>query len=272
MEVYIEYVIIDNLVIDFLLLKLARKSVRIENKNLPIFLSACLGSAIAVLLPLFNLSNGFLYVVKIILGALLALLSGKFRTIREYVLCFHVFLFFTFLFGGATAAVFYFFGKDFNALDFTYNAEISLGVILAIAFSVFFLSERIIMKIYRKREIAPFIRKCEIEANGEKIQLCGLVDSGNRLYHKKTGAPIILCSPKIAENMRNKGMLLGKDGEVMVFSTVSGKSAMQIYKLEKIEIYNGQHPNTIYNVMIGFSQKDFSDDGEYDLILNSSMA
>ncbi|MBR1867202.1 MAG: sigma-E processing peptidase SpoIIGA [Clostridia bacterium] len=272
MEVYIEYAIIDNLAIDFLLLKLARKSLKLENKNLPIFFAACIGAAIAVVLPLFNLSNGFLYVVKIITGALLALLSGRFRTVREYVLCFHAFLFFTFLFGGATAAVFYFIGKDFNALDFSYNAEISLGAVLAIAFSVFWISERIIVKIYRKREISPFLRKCTIEANGEKIELSGFIDSGNRLFHKRTGAPIILCSPKIAEDMRNKGMLLGSDGEVMIFSTVGGKSAMQIYKLDKIQIYNGQSPNTIYNVMIGFSPKEFSDGGEYDLILNSSMA
>lgn len=271
MDAYIEYVVIDNLSIDFLLVLLARKSLRLKVNKFAVFFSACIGTFFAVLIPLFDLSRGFLYVVRILLAALMVITSGNFRSFREYFTCYNLFLFFTFVFGGAVTAVFYAAGLSFDPLELDYDVGFPLGVIIASALVVYYVSSRIISRIYRRRDVVPLLRKCEIFFGGEVFRLTGFIDSGNRLFYYKTGMPIILCSPKTCEKIRSQGLLIGKKRDVVTVQTVVGKSVIQVYETEKIKIYNGDVANTIYNVMIGFSSRDFSDDGEYDLILNPSL-
>lgn len=271
MNVYIEYVIIDNLVIDCLLLTITQKSLKLKVSRLLVFLSALFGTAAACLLPLFNLTKGFTYVIKILIALLMSLLACQYKGVKEFIRAFYLFLFYTFLFGGATMAVFYFCGIDFNAVDFTYNAEFSLGIILLIATGVYFGAYKTIAFLYRKRDLYPFLRKCVIYINGEAIAIDGFIDSGNRLFCHKTGFPIVLCSPSFGKKLLSRGSFIGVKSEFMSFYTVAGKSKIKIYDLDKIEIYNGKEVNTIYNVKIGLAQNDFKNKGEYDLILNPAL-
>ena len=271
MNVYIEYVIIDNLVIDCLLLTATQKTLKLKINRLLLFLSAVLGTAAACVLPLFNLSNGFMYVIKIFVALLMNLLACQYKNIKEFIRSFYLFLFYTFLFGGAAMAVFYFLGIDFSAVEFTYNAEFSLGIILLIATLVYMGVYKTVSFIYRKRDVYPFVRKCVMYINGEAITLNGFIDSGNRLFCHKTGFPIILCSPSLGKKLLSRGTFLGVKSEFMSFYTVSGKSVIKIYDLDKLEIYNGTDVNTIFNVKIGLAQEDFKVEGEYDLILNPAL-
>ena len=57
-----------------------------------------------------------------------------------------------------------------------------------------------------------------------------------------------------------------------MLSTVSGKKLVTVYKIDKLEIYNGEKPNIIYNVMIGLTSSDFKSKGEYDLLISPIFA
>ena len=271
MEVYIEYVVIDNLVIDGLLLLITRKALKLEVSRFFILFSALVGTIVAVCLPALNMNKGFTYVTKLILASVLVLLSGKFRSTREFIRAYYLFLFFTFLFAGGVYAVLWFFEIDFSVIDFTYSAEFSLGVVLLTAFVVYRFASRIVEFIYRKRELKPFLRRCELVINGRELRFFGFIDSGNRIYCKKTGFPVILCSAKVGEKLLSEGLLDNSKSEIVGFYTASGKSYLKIYEIDCLKIYNGDEPNTIYNVKMGVSLTDFSPDGEYDLLLNPAL-
>lgn len=271
MKVYIEYVVLDNFVIDYLLILLARKSLRLERGKFFLFLSAAVGTTAAVVLPLFQLSAGASYIVKILLGGLIVLISGKFNTFREYFVCYNLFLFYTFCFCGAVMAAFCFFGIDYSAKDFLYEADISVGFILLVAVSAYIALSKVIKAIYKKRDYGGYVINCEVFIGGVKFPMKGFMDSGNRLFSKKDGMPVILCSPAAARKMRNAGVFAGKRGEIFIFSTAAGKNIMQVYKTDKLQIYNGDKVNTIYNVMIGLSPENFSGEGEYELILSPAL-
>ena len=97
MAVYLEYVFLDNFIIDCILITLARKGLKLQTKKLRTTLSALFGATVAVLLPLLKLGVAIGFALKMPIGLLIVLLSGKFRNIKEYVKCFYLFLFFTFL-------------------------------------------------------------------------------------------------------------------------------------------------------------------------------
>lgn len=271
MEVYLEYVVIDNLVVDYLLLSLTRKTLKLPPSRFLTVLSAIIGTIAAVIMPTLKMSAGFTYVFKILLGALLVLVSGTFKTPKEYIRSYYLFLLYTFLFGGTVWAAFNFLNVDYNALSFTYDAEFPLGLILVTALVVYYSAYAFIRYLYRKREATPYLRKCVIELNGTKLKTMGFIDTGNRMYCKRTGCPIIICSPKIGKRLKEEGALTNEKSEIMSYYTAAGRSYFKIYKLDGLQIYNGDKPNRIYNVKMGVSREDFRSDGEYEIILNPSM-
>ena len=67
MEVYIEYVLLDNLIINSVLLDFTNKTLKLKVNKFRIFLSAMLGTIVAIILPFVKLSNSILVILKVIL-------------------------------------------------------------------------------------------------------------------------------------------------------------------------------------------------------------
>ena len=70
------------------------------------------------------------------------------------------------------------------------------------------------------------------------------------------------------KKLKRESLLLDFVYDVVSVATVSGKSVVPIYKIEKFWIYNGEKPNILYNVMLGVVKGGFSSCDEYDLLLS----
>ena len=112
MEVYVEYVIIDNLIINYLLLSSSTFVSRVRTTFIRKGLSAILGTIIAVLLPLFEIGDTSLLFIKILLSLIMVIICSKYTTFKGYVKTYFFFLLFTFLCGGFIIAIFYFANID----------------------------------------------------------------------------------------------------------------------------------------------------------------
>jgi stage II sporulation protein GA (sporulation sigma-E factor processing peptidase) len=88
MVVYIEYVFLDNFLIDIILISLARKSLRLQSKKPFLLLSATVGALVACILPVLKLGVAVSFALKMPIGLLIILCSGKFRGFGELVKCF----------------------------------------------------------------------------------------------------------------------------------------------------------------------------------------
>ena len=69
-EVYIEYAIVENFILDGLLLYLSFKTVRLPISKPRLLLAALFGSVFAVLFPLLPLSDGYVFAVKYLFGGI----------------------------------------------------------------------------------------------------------------------------------------------------------------------------------------------------------
>ena len=268
MVVYLEYVFLDNFLIDAMLILLARKSFRLKVKKGMICLSAFVGAFFSVITPFFNLSMGLAFLLKMPIGVLIVLCSGRFRSLKEYVKCFYLFLFFTFLFGGIVTAFFWGFGLSFDPINYSHGSEVPLFLVLGLVFLGYLFCQKIIGDIYKRKVVSNFIINCKIESDGKIFDFLGYLDSGNSLCYKPTGSPIVLCSQKIGEKLKKECSILDFAHDVVTVATVAGKSLVPIYKIEKFWIYNGENPNILYNVMLGVVKGEFSSGEEYDLLLN----
>ena len=83
MVVYVEYVIIDNMAIDYLLISLSRKTLKLKPNFLLALLSAAVGTAAAFVIPVLSVNKGVLLAAKVAVGMIISAISGKFRNLRS---------------------------------------------------------------------------------------------------------------------------------------------------------------------------------------------
>lgn len=269
MSVYVEYAVCDNLIVDYLLLRSTFFLVGQKVKKTKIFLNAVLGTITAITLPLCPISEWIKIFLKILLAVVMIFLCGEYKSVRGYLLTLIIFLALTFVSGGATIAILY-------ALDMSYVIDGSVSYDAELPLSIIILSVAIITKVslkvgkalYKKKNIFPFLRKCELVIKGKIFSLTGFVDSGNRLFDKKTGFPIIVISEKKFFKTEIYAQVGAPHGKVS-FSTVSGQGEMLVYSVDEIVVY-GEEKIVYDYVFLGVGASEYKD--EYDLILHPAVA
>ncbi len=271
MVVYVEYVFLDNFIIDYALITLARKSLKLSTQKKWLIMASLLGAIFAVINPLLKLSLLVNFILKIFLGLIMVFVSGTFKNIREYFKCFNLFLFFTFSFGGLVTAVFWGLGLSFNPVNYSHGGEIPLFLILGLVFLSYKLSSKVIRNFYKRRRITNFSLKCAVKIGGKYFVGHGFLDSGNSLIYNKKDSPIVVCSKKFAENLQKQDVLMLSYCDTVKINTVSGEDNLPIYKTEKFLIYFLGKVNIIDNVMIGVANGTISPNGEFDLLLGPSL-
>ena len=259
MTVYIEYVISDNFVIDYLLLKAALKIAGVPAKKSRLFICAVFGTAVALFYPLLENYRVLTVLVKLLCGVTMTLGCAKYRSPREYLITLATFALTTFLTGGAITAVYGLFGIP-------YSSETSVALIILPAFVLIKAATGTVSFIYRRKDLHGFLYRIKL-CNGEtEITATGFLDTGNGVYDENS--PVIFCGKKLAEKLVFDG---GKTVPLkrIVVSTVNGKESKICFKLNRIEIYNGGSANIYNNVTVCVADKGMG--AGYDVILHPAL-
>ena len=285
MSVYVEYVVIDNLIINFLLLKMVSMCLKQNSNYFRLIIASVFGTTIAVVLPLFNLSMVFQILIKFALGIIMVLLAYKVKSFKTFAISLILFISFTFLMGGACVALIIIMGGSIasNYSSMGYDAALPLGVMLAIISCYAWLIKVVVVHFYRRRDCLKFMAKVKLELNGKTAIFNGFIDSGNRIFDNKTGLPVIIVSKhalkdilpqdfinKMEENKTNPSRVL-KNAHFIQYSTLSGTARpMLVFKPNCLEYYyDGKIINS--KVMVGVADYTFSDSAKYEALLHPSM-
>ncbi|MBR5439801.1 MAG: sigma-E processing peptidase SpoIIGA [Clostridia bacterium] len=270
MEVYVEYVIIDNLIIDFLLLKLSTKTVQVRSSFFRILISAILGTVVAVIIPLTKVSNNFQVLIKLLLALAMCLISANTDSLKKHFFNVCFFILYTSLLGGAIIALFYLSGVDYNVyFTIHYNSFAPIGITILLVYVFYLLLTKLIKRLITVKNVYPFFRKCAVVVGGKKFIVNGYIDSGNLLFEPKYNLPIIVASKNLSNKIFN-GNLVVKNNGLIKYQTAGGEGVMNVYVLDKLLIYNGVSVSTVKNVLIGKSEQNFYG-GECDLLLHPSL-
>ena len=135
MSVYIEYAFIDNMIINFILIKTATRCALVKTKFIWLFISALLGTAVALAVPLFSLPSACHIIIKIALAFLMVYVSARFKSVKSYALTLGFFLLFTFLSGGFIIALFTLLEIDYERyFILNYDSVIPIGISVLIIY------------------------------------------------------------------------------------------------------------------------------------------
>ena len=184
MNVYVEYVVLDNFVIDSLLLWAVALTLRISYKWWRIALGGVVGAACAVVSVF--VSGFWLYLLKaacLFFMCVVAVGFGK-------KLFWHILLTlaYTFVLGGAVIGLFNLFQIDYlNGDGQFYQMKVPLFVYAIAVALVAFLCYSIVVYVKNAKKVTPYRVKVQIELDKSYV-VDGFCDSGNSLSYD--GAPV----------------------------------------------------------------------------------
>lgn len=258
MTIYIEYVIIDNVIIDYLMLKATFVLMGIPSRKGRLFLCAFLGAIIALIYPMLKFSDIILTAVKIMSGILIVLLSANFKSVKNFYISVIMFFSFNFLTGGAIIGI-------FNLFNIPLSTEICVATIIFPAYLILKFINCVIKYIFNKKHVVDFTYEVQLCFNDKKILAKGFLDTGNTLFYENS--PVIVCNKTFIKNFLCEQLLKVKFKKINV-RTAIGIRQNTCFKLDRIILYIGDKHHIFNNVVVCIA-KIKSDD--YDVILHPAF-
>ena len=279
METYIEYAIIDNLVIDFLILSLVVKTNKLHVKKIIVFLIAVLGTIIAIISPF--LSGISQIIVKIACGILMPLLLQKYKTKKQTITVILTFWIVSFIFGGACIAFCLLFNIEYitnNGAIMVYNYPIGLATLLCVL--LYYLLKNIIKTFFKNKTLEKFIYQIIIVEKSKEYQAKAYLDSGNMLIDKESNKPITIINYELFSQIfpnikltdillkRFENLSLKKIKEIEI-NSLTKSSKILTFEIDNIRI---KQTNIEYsNARLGLSLKDFKLGVDVNCILSPML-
>lgn len=246
MQVYVELAVLENFCMDFTLLYAAKVVSKNPAGIRRLVIGSALGACFAVLFPLFKLGAVWSVVLKIISGAVICLVSGKFKSVRSCVKFCGAFLIFTALLGGALIGIFSLAGIDYSLGEGFVLSSVPVGIPMFGALILIIGARRLAAKLTKRRggEVV-----CKIFSGQTHIEIKGFFDSGNKVFYK--GVPVNIIPGAEAEKLLNGERI----NEGVKIHTVAGSKTIGVFTADKMEIDFGEKTETVFKVKIGVSPR-----------------
>lgn len=278
MNVYIEYVLFENMIINFLILYLLNLTTKSKVKKINLIIACIIGAVFAVILPKLYLTNLSENVVKLIFGFILILILRKYKTFSEFFLNYIIFLMYTFVLGGLCFGVLCALNQDnANSIDIN-SCKRPVGVIISIIifFSIFLI--RAIKYFTYKSNFSNYFYNLEINTANRKINLIAYLDTGNIIYDnvENMGVSVISFKSflKIFKNFPLHKILM-KDfkntsltnAHFINVKTINSADKMLVFELNNVKIKSKNFELINQKMLFGVSKQNFAN---YDCLLNMS--
>lgn len=286
MTIYLDVVLIENLIMNYIILYATGIILKNKIKHLRIILSSLLGAIYSIVAYTAILKIYSSIILKIILSIIIVYIAYNPQNVKQLWKQILIFYMTSFVFGGAAFALIYIvkpqeiFMKNGLFLGTYPLKTILLGSM--IAFFLIITSFKIVKTKISKKDMFCIVKA---KINNKIIETQVMIDTGNLLKEPITNTPVIVlehtllfeCIPKeILNNLEN---ILGGDFskisedikneyisklKLIPFSSLGKQNGMLLgIRPEYIVILNEESEKKIENVIIGIYNKSLTKKGEY---------
>lgn len=273
MTIYIEYVIIDNFVINLLILTLTTKLLKIFSKKLFLFLSALFGTIIAVISPL--LPNIINILLKLPLALSMIIIAFNPKTIKQFFAEFIIFLISTFAMIGTCLAIAEIFNIDVSVQNgIIMDYKFPVGAILLICFVVYLSLINSIKFIFKKQNNSNHLFEITIKHKNKTIKTVAFLDTGNKL--KDNNKPISIIGYKtffklypninLSDILLNKKVNIENSKYIEVYGIGEGKKIL-IFEIDELIVAQ----KNFKNALLGLSGAPFQQSTDSDVIISGTL-
>ena len=247
MQVYAEYALLENFCMDFTLLYAAKAAVKNPAKYPRICVASALGACFAVVYPLIGIGGAIGIVIKLVAGALMCAVAGKFQTFKGYVKFSAVFAAASFLVGGALLALFSLAGAEYRQGGGFIISSVPVGIPMFAAVTAAIIIKRVRNKFSAGKSAVTAY--CKIYSGNSSATCAAFFDSGNKVYFN--GSPVTIVPAYVAKQLTDEKSIKN----YVDIHTVAGAGKIAVFTAEKLEIDDGKNKYERRNVTIGISPR-----------------
>ena len=294
MTIYIDVVLIENLIMNYIILLATGLILKEKIKNIRLLLASLLGAIYSVVSYVSILEIYASMVLKIILSIVMIYIAFNPQTMKKMWKDILLFYLTSFVFGGAAFALIYIVKPQEilmkNGLFLgTYPLKtIMLGAI--IAFIIIMTAFTVVKSKITKKDM---FCEVEVQLNGKVIETIAMIDTGNLLKEPITNTPVVVvehtllydCIPK--EILNHLDELLGGDFnnipeeikekyitklKFIPFSSLGKQNGMLLgIKADSIKIKDSEKVEKKENIIIGIYNKSLTKRGEYRALMGIDL-
>ena len=294
MTIYIDVVLIENLIMNFIILLATGLILKEKIKITRLLLASLLGAIYSVISYMSILEIYSSMVLKIILSIVIIYVAFNPQTMKKMWKDILIFYLTSFVFGGAAFALIYIVRpQDILMKNGLFLGTYPLKTILLgaiIAFIIVITAFTIVKSKITKKDMFCEI---EIQLNGKKIETTAMIDTGNLLKEPITNTPVIVvehtllydCIPK--EILNHLDEWLGGEFDnipekikeeyisklkFIPFSSLGKQNGMLLgMKAEYIKIKSDDKEEKKENIIIGIYNKSLTKRGEYRALMGIEL-
>lgn len=275
MKVYIEVVLLDNLLMTAAIGLMSYFIMGIKAGKIRLAIASVAGAAISIVYPFIPVGGWLLVGMKILIGVILALILfiRKCNILRGVLVFFGM----TALAGGLCVLVNYLIIGDF-VVSVTAAPVMPYCACTCIVCALILAGKTVWEKTKKRRLRSSYHYDVDVTLFGKSYKLKGFLDSGNTLYDNSSGLPVVVVKlSAIEKKLDDRLIVLLLSGDASLIDGVryistqglGGQTRLAVVKPEKLELYFGKNVNTNKSVMVGVSVKDFG--GDADVLLHPAM-
>ncbi len=295
MYIVLEYLLLENFIINFLILYINKILVKIQPKTKRIILGALIASfySLVILYPRLKILTH--PISKVIFSMLIILISYKYKGLKLFFKELLGFYLVSFVFAGATLGIYYSTGNMFSIL----NAKVDIlngfpfkYLIIGVLLSVIIVKS--IFEYYNMRVLRDnYIVDIEIEYKNNVIKLKALLDTGHSLRDPFSNKSILVVEYELLKEYLPSGVgdlilansennfaeieYLLKDIQndillsIVPFKSVGRNGIIFTFKPDSVTINNMNKESKRFDILIGIYSGSFSQEMGYAGLLNYEL-
>lgn len=298
MEIYLDIVILENIVINYLILLVTSKFSKNRSSNFRLFLGSVLGTAYLVFVILLPEERIYTTVLsKFLLSTVMVAVTFNIKKLAVFLKTLALFYATTFLFAGAAFALI-FFNKDRSVIR---NGVLVMSFLsttwseLLLAFAVALIIMRIVWDAIQNKFLREkLLVRLNIVFDKKNIGLSALVDTGNSLHDPLTNMPVIVVEfsaikdllPECIKNIFERDFendlnsvtaaISGSEWlsrfRLIPFTSLGKENGMLIgFRPDYIEIDNESEKKDINDVIVGIYNRALSKNRQYRALVNPEL-
>lgn len=274
MVVYADILLAVNLIVDYFLLKVTLKILKITPKTYRLILASILGAVFSLYIFLPKSPVLVEFSVQFIMNSLMMLLCVGFRSLKSFMRSVITMFCVTCIYGGIMIAVWQVFkpkGMVINNSVVYFNISPLILILFTVAGYFIYLAFSKIFAIASKTA-----KRCNITlyALGKSVGATAIIDTGNSLTDIFSGSEIIISDKAVAITLFGttdieKDPLLATRYRTIPCETVSGKGIMEGFRCDMGEIYLEDKIISLNNPILAISKTPIKED--YSAILNPKI-
>lgn len=273
MVIYVEYVVIDNIIIDILILHLTDFFLKLKAKKINIFISSLVGTVVALISPI--LPSIINLLLKLPLSCIMVLICFKSKKIKQFMLQLITFYICTFLMVGACLVICELFNIKYIVNNgFAYEYKFPIGFVIGVCFLTFVCAKNVIAQIFTKHKLDSLIITITLKNENKEFKTTAFLDTGNKL--EKDGKQISIIGYKtfyklypnisITDVLLHKNLPL-KNYEYLEVKSIGKAQKILIFEIEKMIALKKE----IEAPILGLSFENFEKNTNSDLIISNKI-